>query len=95
MIDSLTKFLVLTAQELQNPLILKQKDHVFYLLLNSKANTFTQPFTRSIHHLLDQVEAHPGPTSLVTLSLSKLYSGGMDLKQMGGLEAEDQRHCLM
>ena len=53
MIDVIKQQLELTADELKQPTILKQKDSVFYLLLNTKANTFSSAFTRSIHRQLD------------------------------------------
>lgn len=80
MIDQLKNFLEVTPEELKQPTILKQKGDVFYLLLNTKANSFSKPFVRNINEQLDKVEAHQGPTTLVTTSLSKLFSGGLDLK---------------
>ena len=53
--ERLIESLNITSQELKQPTILKQKDNVFYLLLNTKANTFTRPFIRSIHRQLDTV----------------------------------------
>ena len=47
------------------------------MFLNRKANTFTHDFVRSINKALDQVEQNEGPTALVTVSLSKFFSGGL------------------
>lgn len=74
---------------------MKQKGNVFYLLLNTKANTFTRPFIRNIHKQLDKVESYDGPTTLVTLSTSKLFSGGLDLKVLSNLEVEDQGYTTL
>lgn len=82
MIEKLKSFLEVTPEELKQPTILKQKGDVFYLLLNTKANTFSKPFVRDIQQQIDKVEAHDGPTALVTTSLSKMFSGGLDLKIM-------------
>ncbi len=73
----------------------KQKGEVFYLLLNTKANAFNKPFIRQIHAQIDKIEANSGPTAMVTLSLSKLFSGGLDLKYISNLESEDQRYLTL
>lgn len=75
----------MTEADLKLPVFLKQKGEVFYLLLNTKANAFTKTFVRQIHAELDKVEANEGPTALVTISLSKLFSGGLDLKHMSNI----------
>ena len=90
MIEEFKQMLGVTPDELKQLTILKQKGNVFYLLLNTKANTFTRPFIRDIHRQLDKVEANEGPTTLVTLSTAKLFSGGLDLKVLSNLELEDQ-----
>ena len=54
-IQEIKAFLNLSEQELKQPLILKKKGNVFFLLLNTKANTFTKKFVREIHVLLDEV----------------------------------------
>lgn len=64
-------------------------------MLNTKANVFTKDFTRIIHSLLDIVEANQGPTALVTVSLAKLFSGGLDLKYTSGLHEEERRYFIM
>jgi Delta3-Delta2-enoyl-CoA isomerase len=94
MIENIKQTLQLTPEELKQPTILKQKDSVFYLLLNTKANTFSASFTRSIHKQLDIIETNPGSTALVTISLSKMFSGGMDLREMEKLPTEEQAHTL-
>ena len=55
MIDQLKTFLEVTPEELKQPTILKQKGDVFYLLLNTKANSFSKPFVRNIHEQLNKV----------------------------------------
>jgi Delta3-Delta2-enoyl-CoA isomerase len=85
MIEQAKQLLGVTQDDLTRPVILKQRGEVFYMLLNTKANTFTKDFVRAIHAALDQVEANDGPTALITLSLSKLFSGGIDLRVMSHL----------
>ena len=41
MIESLKKFLNITPEDLKKPVFTKSKGDVFYLILNTKANTFT------------------------------------------------------
>ena len=65
------------------------------MFLNRKANTFTHDFVRSINKALDQVEQNEGPTALVTVSLSKFFSGGLDLKYASNLPHESQRYFVM
>jgi len=55
MIDQIKQALEVTPEELKQPTILKQKEDVFYLLLNTKANVFSRPFIRNIHAQLDKV----------------------------------------
>ena len=76
------EFLGLTDLKLLEPIILKKKQEVFYMLLNKKPTVL---LTRKIHSLLDLVEASKGPTALVTLSLSRIFSGGYDLKYPNAL----------
>lgn len=95
MIEQLKAFLQVTPEDLKKPVILKQKGDVFYLLLNTKANAFTKEFVRAIQASIDQVEANDGPTAMVTVSLSKLFSGGLDLKYTSNLELEEGRYFIM
>lgn len=95
MIESLKTFLALTPEELAQPVILKQKQDVFYLLLNTKANAFSKDFVRAIQAKINEVEAYDGPTALVTVSLSKMYSGGLDLKYVTNLHVEDRRYFVL
>jgi enoyl-CoA hydratase/carnithine racemase len=85
MIESLKKFLNITPEDLKKPVFTKSKGDVFYLILNTKANTFTKPFVRQIHAELDIIEANDGPTAMVTVSFSKMFSGGLDLKYISNL----------
>jgi enoyl-CoA hydratase/carnithine racemase len=80
MLAEVEKIFTFTAEEKKEDVILKNKDGVFYLFLNRKANSFTHDFVRLINKKLDEVEKHDGPTALVTISLSKFFSGGLDLK---------------
>lgn len=81
---TIAKELNLTAEELKKDLFLKKTDTgVFFLILNRKVNTLNIPFIREINRLLDEVEAHEGPTALVTFGLSeKFFSTGLDLNFM-------------
>jgi enoyl-CoA hydratase/carnithine racemase len=63
---------------------------VFYLFLNRKANSFTHDFIRAISKKIDEVEKNDGPTAMVTISLSKLFSGGLDLRYATNLPHESQ-----
>lgn len=63
---------------------------MFYLLLNTKANSFTKDFARAIHAQIDKIEEHKGPTAMITVSLTKVFSGGLDLKYSSNLDAEEQ-----
>ena len=94
MIENLKAFLSLTKEDLAEPVILKLKDNTFYLLLNTKVNSFSKTFMRSIHKKLDVVEKHEGATALVAVSLSKTFSAGMDLTVMKGAHDEDRRYFL-
>jgi enoyl-CoA hydratase/carnithine racemase len=49
MIEQIKAEFKLSEDELKRPVILKQKGDVFYLLLNTKANSFTKDFVRAIH----------------------------------------------
>jgi enoyl-CoA hydratase/carnithine racemase len=95
MIEQLKSYLQVTAEDLKRPVILKQKNDVFYLLLNTKANAYTKEFVRAIQAEIDKVEANDGPTAMVTVSLSKLFSGGLDLKYTSNLELEDARYFII
>jgi len=53
MIEHIKSFLSLTPEELKTPVILKKKQDVFYLLLNTKANAFTKDFVRDIQTKID------------------------------------------
>lgn len=95
MIENLKAFLQVTPEELKKPVILKQKGDVFYLLLNTKANAATKDFVRAINVEIDKVEANEGPTSMVTVSLSKLFSGGLDLKYTSNLEPNERKYFIV
>jgi enoyl-CoA hydratase/carnithine racemase len=68
---------------------------LFWLYLNKKGNTFDKPFLRAINVALDKVEAHQGPTALVTVSRQKPFSGGMDLNFIAGLEGQDRMAFIL
>lgn len=95
MIENLKAFLGVTQEDLKLSVILKQKNDVFYLLLNTKANAFTKDFVRAIHAQVDKVEANDGPTAMVTVSLSKLFSGGLDLKYVSNLNIDESKYFVM
>lgn len=95
MIENLKAFLQITPEELKKSVILKQKGDVFYLLLNTKANAATKDFVRAINVEIDKVEANEGPTAMVTVSLSKLFSGGLDLKYTSNLEPNERKYFII
>lgn len=95
MIENFKAFLQVTPEELKKPVILKQKGDVFYLLLNTKANAMTKDFVRAINAEIDKVEANEGPTSMVTVSLSKLFSGGLDLKYTSNLDPYERKYFII
>jgi enoyl-CoA hydratase/carnithine racemase len=79
-LETVAKFLGITKEDLKLDVFTKQKDSVFYMVMNTKANTFNQNFVRKIHDELDKVEANQGATALVTLGFSdKFFSPGLDL----------------
>ena len=61
------------------------------MMLNIKGNVFSKDFVRAIHKQLDVVEKNEGATALVTVSLQKLFSGGLNLKYLSSLEDDDKR----
>lgn len=61
MIESVKQFLNITSEDLKKPFFSKQKDSVFYLLLNTKANTFTKTSLRLISVIRKR---HPFPSAL-------------------------------
>ena len=95
MISEVRKLVELSEQDLKEEVILKNKDGVFFLLLNRKANSFNPAFMRQIHEALDKVEQHEGDTCLVTISLQKIFSGGIDLKHLMSIHPEDVRHVVL
>jgi enoyl-CoA hydratase/carnithine racemase len=58
MLMELKSWLQISPEDLKNQVILKKKDDVFYLVLNTKANAFTKEFVRAIHKEIDKVEAN-------------------------------------
>ena len=46
MLEEVRKFVDVTDEDLKNQVILKQKEGIFFLLLNKKANTFDKKFMR-------------------------------------------------
>ena len=58
MLQELKSWLQISPEDLKNQVILKKKDDVFYLVLNTKANAFTKEFVRAIHKEIDKVEAN-------------------------------------
>ena len=62
---------------------LKREGDVFVLRMNNGENRFTPEFIGAMHAALDEVEAHPLPSALVTVGEGKFYSNGLDLAWMG------------
>jgi enoyl-CoA hydratase/carnithine racemase len=62
---------------------LKREGEVFVLRMNGGENRFNPDFIGAVHAALDEVEAHPGPSALVTTGDGKFYSNGLDLAWMG------------
>ena len=46
MIEEVRKFVDVTDEDLKRHVILKEKDGIFFLLLNKKANSFDRQFMR-------------------------------------------------
>ena len=46
MLEQVRKFVDVTEEDLKKEVILKQKDSLYFLLLNKKANTFNHKFVR-------------------------------------------------
>ena len=95
MLSDVRRLVGLSESELKEEVILKSKDGIFFLLLNRKANSFNPQFMRRIHEALDKVEQHEGDTCLVTISLQKIFSGGIDLKHLMSVHPEDAKHTVL
>mmetsp|Transcript_24428 Transcript_24428/g.21687 ORF Transcript_24428/g.21687 Transcript_24428/m.21687 type:complete len:243 (-) Transcript_24428:45-773(-) len=71
-------------KNIENDVELKNHDGIFILYLNTDENRFNPTSVNKIHDALDIVEAHKGPTALITVSTSpKIWSNGLDLDWMG------------
>ena len=59
---------------------LVQDGEIFYMVMNSKLNIITMEMMFKMSEILDTVEKTKGPGVLVTLSSSKVFCAGFDLK---------------
>jgi enoyl-CoA hydratase/carnithine racemase len=62
---------------------LQREGEVFVLRMSGGENRFNPEFIGGFNAALDEVEAHPGPSALVTTGDGKFYSNGLDLAWMG------------
>jgi len=75
-----------------------QHDDCFVIDFGNDENVTTDVWAATMNTLLDQVEAHDGPKSLVTTGGGKHYSNGLDVAFMASASGEDvaayvQRVC--
>ena len=95
MLDEVRKYVEVGEEDLKNQVILKKKDSVFFLLLNKKANSFDKTFIRQINQALDEVEQNEGEKCVITISLQKIFSAGIDLKFAQTMKHPDDRKYLV
>lgn len=62
---------------------LHREGDVFVLRMTRGENRFNPEFIAAMNDALDRVEAHTGPSALVTVGDGKFYSNGLDLAWMG------------
>jgi enoyl-CoA hydratase/carnithine racemase len=91
MLDEVRKYVEITDEDLDKPLIFKKKDDLYFMILNKpKVNSFNHDQIRNIVACCDEIEESHGPACLITLSLNdKIFSGGIDLKytsELGRIE---------
>ena len=56
---------------------------IYYMVFNSKLNIITMEMMQQMSDVIDLVEKSEGPGVLVTLSSSKIFCAGFDLKHWG------------
>jgi len=56
---------------------------IYYMVFNSKLNIITVEMMQQMSDVIDLVESSEGPGVLVTLSSSKIFCAGFDLKHWG------------
>ncbi|HVU04005.1 MAG TPA: enoyl-CoA hydratase-related protein [Polyangiaceae bacterium] len=69
---------------------LTREGPVFVLRMNGGENRFNADFVAGMNRALDEVEAAPGPSALVTTGAGKFYSNGLDLDWIGGDACTDR-----
>jgi len=58
---------------------LQHQEPLYVLDLGDDENRFSPEWLKTVHSLLDTVEADPNPAALVTTGTGKFYSNGLDL----------------
>jgi enoyl-CoA hydratase/carnithine racemase len=59
---------------------LQHQEPLYVLDLGDDENRFSPDWLKTVHSLLDTVEADPNPVALVTTGTGKFYSNGLDLE---------------
>ncbi len=64
---------------------LSREGPVFVLRMNRADNRIHPEFVAAMNAALDEVEAHEGPSALVSTGEGKFYSNGLDVEKLAGL----------
>lgn len=59
---------------------LQHQEPLYVLDFGDDENRFSREWLKTVHSLLDTVEADPNPAALVTTGTGKFYSNGLDLE---------------
>jgi enoyl-CoA hydratase/carnithine racemase len=59
---------------------LQHQEPLYVLDFGDDENRFSQEWLKTVHSLLDTIEADPNPAALVTTGTGKFYSNGLDLE---------------
>jgi enoyl-CoA hydratase/carnithine racemase len=62
------------------PVALVVDGPIYYMIFNSKLNIITVEAMWKMNEILDTIEQSKGPAVLVTMSSSKVFCAGFDLK---------------
>jgi enoyl-CoA hydratase/carnithine racemase len=71
---------------------LHRQEPLYVLDLGNDENRFSPEWLKTVHSLLDTVEADPAPAALVTTGNGKFYSNGLDLEWLTGHSDQAERN---
>jgi enoyl-CoA hydratase/carnithine racemase len=71
---------------------LHRQEPLYVLDLGNDENRFSPEWLKTVHSLLDTVEADPAPAALVTTGNGKFYSNGLDLEWLTGHGDQAERN---